>query len=391
MNNKSIKANKVLQIIKHVLRTEREEIQLHEPSFTGNEWNYMKDCLDSTFVSSVGEYVDRFEAMLSDYTGLKKAVAVVNGTSALHIALKLVGVERTDEVLIPALTFVATANAVSYLGAVPHLIDCEERTLGIDPIKLNEYLDRNTELRDGQCYNVHTKRRIRAVVPVHIFGHPVDLDSLWELCRRFHLEMVEDATESLGSFYKEKHTGHWGECSVISFNGNKIITTGGGGAILTNNEELANTAKHLTTTAKVSHKWEFYHDQIGYNYRMPNINATLGCAQLEQLAPFLKRKRDLANKYAQAFENLESIRFFVEPEFARSNYWLNAILTEDGLTTRDAILEITNKNGVMTRPVWTPMHKLPMYQNSPKMDLSVTDNLATRLINIPSSPYHNLL
>ena len=385
MNKSLILAKKINNIIREVLKTEKESIPLHEPSFIGNEWRYVKDCLDSTFVSSIGEYVNKFEQMLSEYTGIKRAVAVVNGTSALHIALKLVGVEKNDEVLIPALTFVATANAVSYLGAIPHFVDSEEKTLGIDPLKLNNYIDRVTEVKGDECYNSQTGRRIRAVVPVHTFGHPVDLDPLLDTCRRFHLELVEDATESLGSFYKGKHTGHWGGLSVLSFNGNKIITTGGGGAILTNDEKLGKMAKHITTTAKVSHKWEFYHDQVGFNYRMPNINAALGCAQLEQIDTFLEKKRDLAERYAEAFKNIADIRFFKEPEFARSNYWLNAILTDEGLATRDAILEQTNTNGIMTRPVWTPMHQLPMYKNCPKMDLSTTDSLASRIINIPSN------
>ena len=386
MNKNLSVANKILEVMRGIFGNHREMVPLHEPCFKGNELSYLKECLDSTFVSSVGEYVDRFEAMLAEYTGVKRAVAVVNGTSALHVALKLAGVRQGDEVLLPTLTFVATANAVSYLGAIPHFVDSEEKTLGLDPHKLEDYLNEIGEIKKESCYNRRTGRRIPVVVPVHAFGHPVDLDPFQEVCARFNLKLIEDATESLGSFYKGKHTGRWGIISALSFNGNKIITTGGGGAVLTNDEELGKMAKHITTTAKVPHKWRYFHNRIGYNYRMPNINAALGCAQLEQLPILLEKKRILAKRYAEAFRDIEGVRFFTEPDFARSNYWLNVILTDDGIETRDSILEMTNSNGITTRPAWTLLHKLPMFANCPRMmDLSVAEDLESRLVNIPSS------
>jgi perosamine synthetase len=376
----------ILSILKSILPKDRDIISLHEPHFSGNEWNYVKNCLDSNFVSSVGEYVDKFEDMLVDYTGVKKAIAVVNGTAALHIALKLTGVQINDEVLLPTLTFIATANAVSYLNAMPHFVDSDYKTLGIDPQKLYDYLKEIGDIRKDGCYNKKTGRRIRAVVPVHTFGHPVDLDSLHELCKRYGIELVEDAAEAVGSFYKKRHVGNWGKFSILSFNGNKTITTGGGGAILTNDKNLGRLAKHITTTAKKNHQWEFNHDQIGYNYRMPNINAALGCAQLEQLSTLLEQKRCLAKKYAEMFMRVKGVRFFAEPEFALSNYWLNVLLLENSYRhERDRVLETTNSRGIMTRPVWTLMHKLPMYKKCPRMDLSVAEKIEKILINIPSS------
>ena len=364
----------------------KEYIPLHEPEFSGREWEYVKDCLDSGWVSSVGAYVDRFEQMLCDYTGSPYAVAAVNGTAALHICLLLAGVKAGDEVLVPAVTFIATANVVTYCNSIPHFVDVEERTLGLDPHKLNDYLKEISELRGNVCYNRFTERPIRAVVPMHTFGHPVDLDPLQELCERYHLVMVEDAAESLGSLYKGQHTGTRGLVSSLSFNGNKTITTGGGGAILTNSKSIAKLAKHLTTQAKTPHRWEFNHDLIGYNYRMPNINAALGCAQLEQLHGFIVKKRNLARRYQEAFQDIPGVRFFTEPDFARSNYWLNVlILDEEFARERDNLLESTNNAGIMTRPLWTLMHKLSMYHDCPRMDLSVAEDLESRVINIPSS------
>ncbi len=361
-------------------------VPLHEPRFSGNEWAYVKECLDTGWVSSAGKYVDKFENMLADYTGVKYAVATVNGTAALHISLKLAGVKQYDEILLPALTFVATANAVAYCAAVPHFVDNEEKTLGVDPEKLLNYLNEIADIRDEQCYNKQTGHRIKALIPMHTFGHPVDIDPLSELCRRFKLEMIEDAAESLGSYYKGKHTGNWGKLAILSFNGNKTITTGGGGAVLTNSESLGKQAKHLTTTAKVAHPWEYRHDQVGYNYRLPNINAALGCAQLEQLDAFLFQKRNLAERYETAFQDVKGIRFFKEPEFAKSNYWLNALLLDEAFSDqRDHLIELTNRDKIMTRPAWTLMHKLPMYRDCPRMDLSVAESLERRLINIPSS------
>jgi perosamine synthetase len=376
----------VLTTIKNVLSSRKPAIGLHEPLFKGKEWEYVKECLDTGWVSSVGKFVDRFEKKLAEYIGVKRAVAVVNGTCALHLALKLAGVEPGDEVIVPTLTFVATANAVSYTGAIPHFVDSEEKTLGIDPEKLEIYLTETSKIQDGTCYNKQTGKKIAAVVPMHVFGHPVDLDSLFEVCKNFKLLLIEDAAESLGSFYKGKHTGNWGKLSALSFNGNKIITTGGGGAILTNNSNLADRAKHLSTTAKIPHKWEYNHNEIGYNYRLPNINAALGYAQMENLPYFLKEKRNLAKRYRNAFEYVKGIHFFIEPVHAQSNYWLNTILLEQGLEhEKDKVLQILNDNGIQARPVWTLLHKLPMYKTCPKMDLTTSESLEARLINIPSS------
>jgi len=379
-------AEAVLTTIKNVLSSHRAVIGLHEPLFKGKEWEYVKECLDTGWVSSVGKFVDRFEKKLAEYTGAKRAVAVVNGTCALHLALKLVGIGPGDEVIVPTLTFVATANAVSYTGATPHFVDSEEKTLGIDPEKLEIYLTEISKIQDGTCYNKQTGKKIAAVVPMHVFGHPVDLDSLFEVCKNFKLLLIEDAAESLGSFYKGKHTGNWGKLSVLSFNGNKIITTGGGGAILTNNSSLADRAKHLSTTAKIPHKWEYNHNEIGYNYRLPNINAALGYAQMENLPNFLKEKRNLAKRYRSAFEYVKGIHFFIEPVHAQSNYWLNTILLEQGLEhEKDTVLQTLNDNGIQARPVWTLLHKLSMYKTCPKMDLTTSESLEARLINIPSS------
>jgi len=305
----------------------------------------------------------------------------------LHVCLKLVGVEQEDEVLTPTLTFIATANAISYCGATPHFVDSDEATLGLDPQKLGLYLQEIAEIRPEGCFNKKTGRRIKAVLPMHTFGHPVDLDPLVEICRSYQLELVEDAAESLGSYYKGRHTGNWGKVSALSFNGNKVITTGGGGAILTNDEKLGKLAKHLTTTARVPHKWSFIHDQIGFNYRLPNINAALGCAQLEQLPGFINNKRKLAENYRQAFAGIDGVRFFTEPSFAQSNYWLNVLLlSKDFTDQRNSLLDATNGQGIMTRPAWMLMHELEIYKTCPKMDsLSVAADLEQRLINIPSS------
>lgn len=357
---------------------------LHEPVFSGNEWLYVKECLDTTFVSSVGKFVDRFEAMLAEYTGVKRAIAVVNGTAALHICLKLAGVDRDEEVLIPALTFVATANAVAYCGAVSHLIDSSYATLGMDPKALEARLSEIAVIgSDGKTRNRLSGRRIAACVPMHTFGHPVELDEIAEVCSRFGIPLIEDAAESLGSTYKGRHAGTRGVTSALSFNGNKIVTTGGGGAILTNDESLGAFAKHLTTTAKVPHAWNFVHDHTGYNYRMPNLNAALGCAQLERLPGFVERKRALADRYSKAFARISGARLFTEPADCRSNYWLNAILLDDA-GQRQSVLEATNAAGIMTRPAWTLMHKLPMYADCPRMPLPVAEDLEARLINIPS-------
>ena len=373
----SFNQNAAIDALRSVLPRTNNVIALHEPAFEGNEWAYVKECIDSGWVSSVGSFVDR----------VKHAIAVVNGTSALHICNHLVGVEQGDEVLLPTLTFIATANAVTYSGAVPHFVDSEEYTLGLSPQKLGHYLHEIAEVRAQGCFNKKTGRRIKAVVPMHTFGHPVDLDALADICDRYRIEMIEDAAESLGSYYKSKHTGNWGKVAALSFNGNKIITTGGGGAVLTNDSTLAKLAKHLTTTAKVPHKWSFNHDRVGFNYRLPNINAALGCAQLEQLPAFIERKRKLAKKYRRAFAGIHGVRFYTEPEFAQSNYWLNVLLLDANFAShRDMFLEATNHQGIMTRPAWTLMHELSMYKCCPRMDdLSSAKDIEQRLINIPSS------
>ncbi len=380
--------NQIISAVKSCLPFQGKNIGLHEPCFAGKEWEYVKDCLDTGWVSSVGKYVDTFEEKLAEYTGVKRAVAVVNGTAALHISLKLVGVEQGDEVLTPAMTFIATTNAITYCGAIPHFVDSEKRTMGIDPHKLADYLSEIAEVRDGCCFNRLTGRRLKAILPMHTFGHPVDIDPLIDVSHRFGLELVEDAAESLGSYYKGRHTGNWGKVAALSFNGNKIVTTGGGGAILTNDEELGRMAKHITTTAKLPHKWAFVHDQIGYNYRLPNINAALGCAQLEQLPGFLANKRALADRYAKAFAEVEGATFFTEREYARSNYWLNVLMIDNATALeRDALLEALQQQGIMVRPVWVLMHRLPMYESCPRSDLSVAENLEHLIINLPSSAF----
>ncbi len=360
-----------------------EFIPLHEPSFTGREHEYVKDCIDSTFVSSVGQYVDRFEKELAAYTGAGYAIATVNGTSALHTALVLAGVSAGDEVITQAVTFIATANAISYCGATPAFVDVDRETMGLSPYALRSFLEEHAVLEAGVCKNKTTGRIIRAVVPMHTFGHPARIDELVEVCNQYGIPIVEDAAESLGSLYKDQHTGTFGKMGVLSFNGNKTITCGGGGAIITNDEALAKQAKHITTTAKVPHRWEYVHDCVGFNYRMPNLNAALACAQLEQLDGIIENKRVLASEYERFFQEQE-IGFVTEPEEARSNYWLNAVVLND-LEQRNAFLEQTNAKGVMTRPVWQLMHRLEMFKDAPRGDLLKSESLADRVVNIPSS------
>jgi perosamine synthetase len=358
-------------------------IPLHAPVFMGNEKKYLNECIDSTFVSSVGKFVDRFEEMVSNYTGAKQAVVCVNGTNALQLALQLVGVERNDEIITQALTFIATANAISYCGADPVFLDVDKETMGLSPIAVETWLKDNAVIKDGVCYNKTTKRRIRACVPMHTFGHPVKLDELINVCEKYNIELVEDAAESLGSFYKGKHTGTFSKVGILSFNGNKTITTGGGGMLLFNDEELAKHAKHITTQAKIPHKWEFSHDEIGYNFRMPNLNAALGCAQLEKLDKILESKRITSNVYKDFFQNMD-IEYFTEPEDCKSNYWLNAIILPNK-EERETFLEFTNENGVMTRPIWQLMNRLPMFKDCQRDDLVNSIWFEERVVNIPSS------
>jgi perosamine synthetase len=374
----------IVQAIQSVVGT--EPVTLHEPRFSGNEWLYLKECLDSTYVSSVGKFVDRFEEELAAFTGAKRAIAVVNGTAALHISLLLAGVESGDEVLLPALTFIATANAVAYCNATPHFVDSETLSLGMDAYALRNYLSATTEMRGGHCINRTTGRLIRAVVPMHTFGHPAGIDALLSVAHDFNIQLIEDAAESLGSTVGGRHTGTFGLMGTLSFNGNKTITTGGGGAILTNDVELGKRAKHITTTAKQPHRWNFVHDAVGYNYRLPNLNAALGCAQLEQLPGFLLEKRRLFDRYRSAFADVHGVDLVAEPSGCHSNYWLQTLMLDETLADqRDAILMATNDAGLMTRPVWALMHRMPMYSNAPKAPVPVAESLERRLINIPSS------
>lgn len=363
-----------------------ETVMLHAPTFAGNEKRYLEECIDTTFVSSVGQFVDRFERDMATYTGAAKAVVCVSGTNALHMAMLLCGVGRDDEVITQALTFIATCNAISYIGAHPVFVDVDLDTMGLSPEALGRWLDSNAEVRDdGQCYNKSTGRRVKACIPMHTFGHPVRIEAIANICAKWNIELIEDAAESIGSLYRGKHTGTFGKVGAISFNGNKTITTGGGGMLLFQDEELGKYAKHITTQAKVPHRWAFVHDHIGYNYRMPNINAALGCAQLEQIDRFIESKRATAKAYEEFFRSEpHGIRFMAEPEDTRSNYWLNAVLLPDR-EAQQAFLEYTNDHGVMTRPVWELMNRLPMFRDAQHDELRNTQYLADRIVNIPSS------
>jgi len=405
------KYKEIVQFIRTLYKQPTGIIPLHAPVFNGNEKKYLEECIDSTYVSSVGRFVDQFEVEMANYTGAKKAVACVNGTSALHIALKLVGVEPGDEVITQPLTFIATANAITYCSAQPVFLDVDMDTMGLSPSKLEAWLKQNVVLKKSERstsnakretpnselgtrnvehetlnfepFNKFSGRRISACLPMHTFGHPCRIDEIVEICGRFHIPVVEDAAESLGSFYKKQHTGTFGKIGVLSFNGNKIVTTGGGGMLMFQNGILAKLAKHLITQAKVLHPWEFAHDEVGYNYRMPNINAALGLAQMEQLESFLLSKRKIAEGYKAFFQKSE-IEFVNEPHGAKSNYWLNCILHRN-IEERNGFLKFTNANGVMTRPAWRLMNGLPMYMNCQTDDLTNAIELAARLTNIPSS------
>jgi aminotransferase in exopolysaccharide biosynthesis len=368
----------------HELYGAQDFVPLAVPVFIGNEKKYLNECIDTTFVSSVGKFVDLFEEDIAKYTGCRRAVVCVSGTNALHMSLMLAGVERDDEVLTQALTFIATCNALSYIGAHPVFIDVDRDTMGLSPVAMREWLSKNAEMKNGECYNKRTGRRVKACVPMHTFGHPVHLDELVEVCKEYHIEMVEDAAESIGSLYKGKHTGTFGKVGALSFNGNKTITTGGGGMMLFNDEELGAFAKHLTTQAKIPHRWEFRHDHIGYNYRMPNINAALGCAQLEHIEEYVASKRETAKAYEEFFKDIPDIEFFVDSPDTRSNYWLQVVI----LKNRDAqqeFLQYTNDNGVMTRPIWELMNRLPMFEHCENDGLKNTIWFADRVVNIPSS------
>jgi aminotransferase in exopolysaccharide biosynthesis len=375
----------ITDYIRDVYRTPEGFIPLHAPVFKGNEKQYLEQCIDSNFVSSVGAFVDLFEVKMAEYTGAKKAVACVNGTNALHLALLLSGVEAESEVLTQALTFIATANAISYCGAHPVFLDVDMDTLSLSPVSIRKWLANNAVFEKGsnKPVNKNTGRIISACVPMHTFGHPAKIDEIVAVCNEYNIPVVEDAAESLGSFYKDKHTGTYGEIGILSFNGNKVITTGGGGMMLFNDEQLAEKAKHLTTQAKVPHEWEFIHDMTGYNYRMPNINAALGLAQLEQLPAILESKRMIAEKYRNFFNTL-GVEFVIEPVNAKSNYWLNCILLKNK-NERDAFLNFTNEQEVMTRPVWRLMNELDMFKRCETDNLQNAGYIAERLVNLPSS------
>ena len=372
----------VINFIKEIYKS-KDFIPLHEPKFCGNENKYVKECIDSSFVSSIGKYVDVFEEKIAKYTGAKFAVATSNGTSALHVSLLLANVNQNDEVITQSLTFVATCNAISYCGGHPIFIDVDKDTMGLSPAALKVFLKDNTTIKNKQCINNISGRVIKACVPMHTFGHPCKIDEIKQICDEHYIFVVEDAAESVGSKYKDKHTGTFGQLGVMSFNGNKIITSGGGGCIVTNDKILAEKAKHLTTTAKVPHKWDFNHDMVGYNYRMPNINAALLVAQLENLNYFLTNKRKLAKTYEEFFKTQE-YTFFREPKLSKSNYWLNTLLLKDK-KQRNKFLKETNSSNVMTRPIWIMMHNLPMFENAQCGDLTNSKWLNDRVVNIPSS------
>jgi perosamine synthetase len=383
---KFMNSSTIIDRIQSVIGEREHFTPLHIPIFDHRETDLLRECVESNMVSSVGAFCDRFEAALAEFTGAKRVVLCVNGTAALHLALRVAGVRPGEEVIIPSLTFVATANAVRYAAAEPHFIDVEDAHFGVCPQQLAQRLEAIAEMRDDGCYNRETGRRIAAVVPMHAFGHSVRILELLEVATKYGIPVVEDAAESLGSFSGDRHTGTFGLCGTLSFNGNKVITTGGGGAILFNDDELADRAKLLSTTAKRPHKWEFFHDELGYNYRMPALNAAMGCAQMEKLPWLLEKKRELAERYQAAFSDVEGLRFVTEPEGCRSNYWLNAlILDKPDLELRNQILETTNSQNIMTRPIWIPLHELPMYADCPSGPLTTTLSLAKRIINIPST------
>ncbi|AMV31854.1 Putative pyridoxal phosphate-dependent aminotransferase EpsN [Pirellula sp. SH-Sr6A] len=380
-------AQQIVARVEQAIGRSNETILLHRPYFPPSTNRYVQECVDTGWVSSAGSYVTRFEQLLAQTTGAKRAVATVNGTAALEMCFRLAGVQSGDEVLAPSLTFVATANAIHHCGAIPHFVDVSVERLSICPEALRRYLQAiATTGSHGKLVNRQTGRRIGALCVMHCFGHPAALDDLLAICREFDLTLIEDAAESLGSYYRGSHTGRLGLLSAVSFNGNKIVTTGGGGAILTDDEQLADLAKHVTTTAKVPHRWEFHHDRIGWNFRMPNINAALGVAQLEIFSQLLAAKRELKDRYERAFGDLEPVTLLSEPSDGQSNYWLNGFrIPGASVAERDAVLDALNSAGYQSRPIWEPMHQLPMFANSPRDDLPRTEQLKGEIVNIPSS------
>ncbi|MGR5464705.1 LegC family aminotransferase [Photobacterium damselae subsp. damselae] len=378
-----MKASAIVEFVRGTYKTD-EFIPLHAPTFNSNEKAYVMETIESTFVSSVGKFVDDFELKIKSYTGTARAVATVNGTAALHAALYMANVQRGDLVITQALTFVATCNALYHIGAEPIFVDVSPVSLGLCPKAVDAFLQEYAEVTDDGCIHKKTGRRIKAIVPMHTFGHPVELDELIAICLKWNITLIEDAAESLGSFYKGKHTGTFGDFGAVSFNGNKIITTGGGGMVLCKTQELGARTKHVTTTAKVPHPYEFFHDEPGFNYRMPNLNAALGCAQMEVIELYLKQKRQLAECYKDFFNGTD-FKFVTEPEYAKSNYWLNAVICPDK-ESREEILTRTNSSGVMTRPIWKLMHRLPAFENAIRDDLTQSEFIESHLINLPSTP-----
>lgn len=377
----------VTEATKKAIRFEKDFVALHEPLFSGNEKKYLTDCIDTTFVSTVGPYVDKFERLVEEITGAKRAVALVNGTTALSLSLRVAGVRPGDEVLVPSMSFVATANAVCHAGGTPHFVDCNRDRMSICPDALESWLKFVGEKTITGLRNRRTGKRISSLVVMHCFGLPADMENLLRVANHFKITIIEDAAEALGSYYQGQHAGTIGLLGTFSFNGNKIVTTGGGGAVVTNDDALANEIKHLSTTAKVPHRWEYFHDQVGYNYRMPNINAALGCAQLENIETLVLAKRKLYERYEKCFSPVRGLKLFSEPRGTRSNYWLNAIIIDEANQSyRDRILECTNDLGIMTRPAWHPLDELPPFEGCQKSDLAVTRQIAKSVINLPSGP-----
>jgi len=374
----------IVNIVKKILGKGRHS--LHEPYFCGNEWNYVKKTLDENYVSSIGSFVNKFEDQIKKFTKSKYAIPVVNGTEALHLSLVACGVKSNDEVLVPTITFVGTANYIIYSGATPHFVDSELETLGIDPIKLEKYLEKITIKKGKFFFNKRTKRKIKAIMPVHVFGNICQIDKILKIAKKYNLIVVEDAAEALGSFFKDKHAGSFGLIGCFSFNGNKILTTGGGGAIITNNKLLAKKIKHLSTTAKINHRWEYIHNEVGYNFRMPNLNAALGSAQIENLNKFLKSKRKLFLKYCNEFSKINDVRLIKNPQFSKSNNWLNTIFIKNSsIKKRNKVLSLAQKKGIFLRPVWKPLHTLKHLNKMPKMNLDVAKKIYESCVNLPSS------
>ncbi len=380
---KSTLSNHILQSVKSVIKSKK--VGLHEPYLGENEKRYLKKCIESGYVSYLGEYVVNFEKKITDFTGAKYAITTNSGTSALHLACRLLEIDKNCEVLMPALSFIAPANAITYMNGTPHFVDIEEETLGIDPQKLRNYLRKITSITKSGCINKKTKKIIKAIMVIHAYGHPARIQEIVRIANEFKIKVIEDAAESLGSFFKNKHTGLFGDIGILSFNGNKVITTGGGGALLTKSKEFYEKAKHLSTQAKVKHKWEYIHDDIGYNFRMPNINAAIGCSQFDKISKLISYKRKLARKYEMIFRNLDNVKFFKEPKQSISNYWLNTIIIEKNFKSiRNDLLKRLHNNGYQARPLWEPLNRLKMYKTCPSDNLDVTNDIVSRTINLPS-------